>query len=78
VVGWRSQFAAEGLAEFETFLGSTLKDLGYALASGKDPRNGRQFSGRRAAYQTVYGTKLWLKRNTPLGRWLISDDLSWL
>jgi hypothetical protein len=75
---WRSQFTAEALAEFETFLGSTLKDLGYALASGKDPRNGRQFSGRRAAYQTVYGTKLWLKRNTPLGRWLISDDLSWL
>jgi hypothetical protein len=29
-------------------------------------------------YETWFGAKVWLKSKTPLGRWLISDDLSWL
>jgi hypothetical protein len=75
---WRSQFSPEALAQFESLMGSTLQGLGYDLATQNTSRNGHHLSGRRAAYQAVYGGKLWLKRNTPLGRWLISDDLSWL
>ena len=73
---WRMQFPADALLEFESLVGTSLKDLGYQLGSAAS--NGNHFSGRRAAYQALYGTKLWLKRNTPLGRWLISDDLSYL
>ncbi len=74
---WKSQFSPKGLEEFESLLGSTLKNLGYEPGSSASS-NGNSFSGRRAAYQALYGSKLWLKRNTPLGRWLISDDLSYL
>ncbi len=73
---WKSQFPPKALAEFESLLGPALKSLGYDL--GSSAVNANRFSSRRAAYQAVYGTKLWLKRNTPLGRWLISDDLSYL
>jgi hypothetical protein len=72
---WRSQFPPAVLGEFEALLGETLTSVGYQPETAA--RNGR-FSSRRAAYHALYDTKLWMKRNTPLGRWLISDDLSWL
>jgi hypothetical protein len=74
---WKTQFTPDALAEFEYEVGSTLKELGYELGA-LSGRNGPHSSGRRAAYRALYGGKLWLKRKTPLGRWLISDDLSHL
>lgn len=74
---WHSQFATEQLAVFEGMVGQTLENLGYELAT-KGTRNEWRGKGMRAAYETLYGSKLWLKQNTPLGKVLISDDLSWL
>jgi hypothetical protein len=74
---WRSQFANEQLAAFESLAGQTLESLGYELAA-KGMRNKQGPKGMRAAYETLYSSKLWLKQNTPLGMLLISDDLSWL
>jgi hypothetical protein len=74
---WRSQFPAEQLAAFESLAGATLDSLGYERATaGKQRRTG--WKGTRAAYNIRYSLKLWLKRHTPLGKMLISDDLSWL
>jgi|SRR5947209_3145191 len=75
---WKSQFAPGVLTKFESVIGNTLAALGYELSTERAARNGRHFSSRRAAYHALYGSKLWLRRNTPLGRWLISDDLSYL
>jgi hypothetical protein len=72
---WRNHFAAEQLAVFESMVGRTLENLGYELGTKKITSGG---TGMRTAYETFYSSKLWLKQNTPLGKILISDDLSWL
>ncbi|MGA8605761.1 MAG: sulfotransferase, partial [Candidatus Sulfotelmatobacter sp.] len=74
---WRKHFASDQLAVFESLVGSTLDSLGYELATkGRHDESG--WKGMRTAYETVYSSKLWLKQNTPLGKILIGDDLSWL
>jgi hypothetical protein len=75
---WRKNFATEELAEFESMTGETLKSLDYELATNEAARKPRGSMGMRTAYETVYSAKLWMKQRTPLGRVLISDDLSWL
>jgi hypothetical protein len=75
---WRNHFASGQLAVFESMAGRTLEELGYELATKGMPRDESGSKGMRIAYETLYRTKLWLKRSTPLGRVLISDDLSWL
>jgi Sulfotransferase family len=74
---WRSQFTSEELAEFESMTGRTLDSLGYELAT-KPSRDKWRGKGMRAAYETLFSSKIWLKQKTPLGKLLISDDLSWL
>ncbi len=71
---WRENLVAEELAVFESMTGETLENLGYELAARKT----RGSIGMRAAYEAVYSAKLWMKQYTPMGRVLISDDLSWL
>lgn len=75
---WRSQFPTEQLAVFEGLVGPTLKDLGYSLVTESARHRRLSLQSMRAAYQSFFGTKLWLRQHTPLGRVLISDDLSWL
>ena len=75
---WRSHFATEQLAVFESLMGRTLDRLGYELATKGTRHDESRLNGMRLAYESLYGTKLWLKQNTPLGKILISDDLSWL
>ena len=74
---WRSNFPAGQLAAFENLAGNTLESLGYErTTAGTRPEAG--WAGMRTAYESRYNLKLWLKQNTPLGKMLISDDLSWL
>lgn len=75
---WRSHFTNEQLAVFESMMGKTLESLGYELATKGTPQYKSGWRGMRAAYESRFGLKVWLKQNTPLGRILISDDLSWL
>jgi Sulfotransferase family len=74
---WRENFPAEQLAAFESLVGGTLDSLGYERATtGTDHESG--WMGMRMAYESRYSFKTWLKQNSPLGKLLISDDLSWL
>jgi hypothetical protein len=75
---WRTQFPREQLAVFENSLGGTLRSLGYELSGEKTSGVNLGVRLSRHAYETVFGSKIWLKKKTPMGRWLISDDLSWL
>jgi len=74
---WRDHFPAGQLTAFESLVGGTLDSLGYERAT-TGARDSSGSKGMRLAYEGRYNTKLWLKQNTPLGKMLISDDLSWL
>jgi hypothetical protein len=75
---WRSHFPVEQLAMFENLAGQTLATLGYELATTGAQHGKAGWKGMRAAYESLYSSKLWLKQNTSLGKIFISDDLSWL
>lgn len=74
---WRDHFPAGQLTAFESLVGGTLESLGYERATTGE-RHLSGWKGMRLAYEARFSTKLWLKQNTPLGKMLISDDLSWL
>lgn len=75
---WRAQFPQPQLERFETMAGSTLEELGYPLSSEGIHTNGHALTGMRVVYESLFSTKLWLKQHTPLAKFLMSDDLSWL
>jgi len=75
---WRKSLSANQLAACENLVGETLVSLGYKLGSTSMARHQLGDKAMRAAYESLYDAKLWLKQRTVLGKLLISDDLSWL
>jgi hypothetical protein len=76
---WRSLLTPEELANLEALVGDTLKELGYPLASqAAAVRNQASIRRMRTMYLNYFNSKLWLKTKTPLGRWFLTKDLSWL
>jgi len=64
---------------FEGLVGGTLEELGYELGT-KDrnaPRRG-DLKRKRYVYRTYFDSKLFLKAKTPLGRLLVTRDMSWI
>jgi len=76
---WRDQFSGDELAIFEGLVGSTLQENGYELATkNRDALNRADLQLLRASYRAYFDMKLYLKAQTPLGRLLVSRDLSWV
>jgi hypothetical protein len=76
---WRSVFSESELAEFEGLVGSTLESLGYEL--GANNRSRLSCSGLRRLrmqYRRYFDGKRFLKARTPLGKLLVTRDLSWV
>lgn len=76
---WRKGFTPEQLAMYEALVGNTLEELGYELGtSDRTLLNRPELRRMRAIYRTYFDAKLWLKAKTPLGKALVTKDLSWL
>jgi hypothetical protein len=76
---WKAGFSTEDLAMFEALVGSTLEELGYELGTQDRSLLERpDLKRRRRIYQRYFASKLWLKAKTPLGKVLVTKDLSWL
>jgi len=76
---WRKQISEQDLAMFEGLVGNTLEELGYAPGTTDRRQMKRQdLRFMRALYQRYFDSKLWLKARTPLGKILVTKDLSWL
>jgi hypothetical protein len=76
---WKQGFSAENLVMFEALVGQTLQDLGYPLATTDAKQLDRPDLKRmRAIYRKYFDCKLYLKSKTPLGKMLVTRDLSWL
>ncbi len=76
---WKKGFTPANLAMFEALVGTTLQELGYEPGTN-DPRllDRPDMRRMRAIYRRNFDSKLWLKAKTPLGKLLVSRDLSWL
>lgn len=63
---WAEQMTSGQLESCEALIGTTLRELGYPLATGAKPRTLE--SRLRATYLPLFGLRHWLKNKTPLGR----------
>lgn len=76
---WRSGFPPEELEMFEGLIGSTLEENGYELATNnREVLTRPDFQRTRAMYMKYFDAKLYLKAKTPLGRLMVTRDLSWI
>lgn len=75
---WKKGFTPEHLAMFEALVGETLEELGYELGTAdRSLLQVADLKRMRGIYRRYFDSKLWLK-NTPLGKFLVTKDLSWL
>ncbi|MGB8579958.1 MAG: sulfotransferase [Candidatus Sulfotelmatobacter sp.] len=76
---WKSSYTPQNLAMFEGLVGGTLKELGYELGTTDGTALNRAGLKRmRATYRKYFDSKLYLKAKTPLGKLLVTRDLSWI
>ncbi len=75
---WKSGYSAHDLAFIEGLIGDTLRDCGYSLESNQDLHDRQDVRRMRAMYRYYFDAKLYLKAKTPLGKLLVTRDLSWL
>jgi len=63
----------------EGLVGGTLEETGYALQTKDDAAKDRSdLRLMRSLYRAYFDTKLFLKAKTPLGKLLVTRDLSWV
>ena len=76
---WRNNYTPENLAMFEGLVGGTLKELGYELGTtDRKALHRASLKRMRATYRRFFDSKLYLKARTPLGKLLVTRDLSWI
>ncbi|MGA8509760.1 MAG: sulfotransferase [Candidatus Sulfotelmatobacter sp.] len=76
---WKNTYTPENLATFEGLVGGTLEELGYELgAKDQSALDRAKLKRTRATYRTYFDIKLYLKAKTPLGKLLVTRDLSWI
>lgn len=76
---WKNSYTPENLAMFEALVGGTLQDLGYELGTtDRTALNRGSLKRMRSTYRRYFDSKLYLKAKTPLGKLLVTRDLSWI
>jgi hypothetical protein len=76
---WKTSYTPENLAMFEKLVGGTLEDLGYELGTKSvDLPNRTDLKRMRTTYRAYFDGKLYLKAKTPLGKLLVTRDMSWV
>jgi len=76
---WKHSYTPENLAMFEGLVGGTLEALGYELGTkDRSVLDRASLRRMRATYLKYFDSKLYLKAKTPLGKLLVTRDLSWI
>jgi hypothetical protein len=76
---WRNGYTPENLAMFEGLVGGTLEELGYELGTkDRSVLDRADLRRMRTTYRTYFDSKLYLKAKTPLGKLLVTRDMSWI
>ncbi len=75
VARWKTKLSAAQIADFEQLIGDCLLKLGYSLTSEVKPGTSLRAVRMRATYLAMFGTKHWMRSNTPLGRFVDLDRI---
>ena len=60
-------------------IGGTLAESGYPVTRPKLSRSEQARLRRlRSRYRSYFDFKFWVKTRTPIGKWFVTTDLSWL
>jgi hypothetical protein len=73
---WKADLSPEDLATLEGLIGGTLQELGYDLCTKGSYRP--DVAAMRTLYRLCFETKQYVKTGTPIGKWLVTRDLSWI
>jgi LPS sulfotransferase NodH len=66
---WKQRLTTSEIAAVEALIGKSLQEFGYSLSTDpKDRQAGLRSKLLAFLYPYILGSKLWLKLNTPLGR----------
>jgi len=79
VARWKQALQQQDLIRLESLIGGTLRELGYPVGAAQPskPELARLLK-MRARYRKYFDFKFWLKTRTPIGKWFVTKDLSWL
>ena len=76
---WKRDFTPEELTTVEELIGPSLTKLGYERqGKGTMSRRSLSLGAMRFAYRRYFDAKLFAKTRTPLGKWFVTRDWSWI
>jgi hypothetical protein len=79
VARWRQTLLQADQVRLDSLIGGTLGDLGYPVEAAPPSKSERtKLLRMRARYRRYFDFKFWLKTRTPIGKWFVTKDLSWL
>jgi hypothetical protein len=79
VARWRQALAQQDVNRLEFLIGSTVRELGYPAEAVQPSKSERaRLLNMRERYRKYFDFKFWLKTRTPIGKWFVTKDLSWL
>lgn len=73
---WKTDLAVPELEKLESLIGGALTQFGYSLSTEAPRRS--DLARLKSAYRSYFETKLWIKTRTPVGKWFVTRDLSWV
>jgi hypothetical protein len=79
VARWKQALPRQDVIRLESLIGGTLRDLGYPVEAAQAAKSElARLLRMRARYRKYFDLKFWLKTKTPIGKWFVTKDLSWL
>jgi len=73
---WKERLSGTQVAELEALIGDTLEEFGYSRAtSGAGENTSFRLRCLRSLYPAILKSKFWLKRHTPLGKFVNTSVL---
>jgi hypothetical protein len=79
VARWKESLSPEDLFRMETLIGGTLRELGYSTTGDRGSKSATaKLSRMRSRYRSYFDFKLCIKTKTPIGKLLVTKNLSWL
>ena len=73
---WKERLSGKEVAELETLIGDTLEEFGYSRTTpGGEANASLRLRCLRSLYPAILDSKLWLKMQTPLGKFVNTSVL---
>jgi hypothetical protein len=76
---WKDALSKKDASKMDSLIGGTLMELGYPLDGAQVSKSERaKLGGMRSRYRSYLDFKFWLKTRTPVGKWFVNKNLSWV